>query len=112
MARSQKIPALSIIIPTLNEADHLPLLLADLNEWPYNFELIIVDGGSIDLTISIAQIQGIDVIKSSIGFARCTGDGIIDATIWDVAINPVYQGYGLGKQLMEYLMKDINIFRL
>ena len=65
MARSQKIPALSIIIPTLNEADHLPLLLADLNEWPYNFELIIVDGGSIDLTISIAQIQGIDVIESS-----------------------------------------------
>ena len=37
-----------------------------------------------------------------IGFARCTGDGIIDATIWDVAINPVYQGYGLGKQLMSY----------
>ena len=65
MARLQKIPNLSIIIPTLNEADHLPLLLADLNEWPYNFELIIVDGGSIDLTISIAQIQGIDVIKSS-----------------------------------------------
>ena len=26
-----------------------------------------------------------------IGFARCTGDGVIDATIWDVAINPVYQ---------------------
>ena len=39
-----------------------------------------------------------------IGFARCTGDGFIDATIWDVAINPVYQGYGLGKQLMSYLM--------
>ena len=64
MARSQKIPALSIIIPTLNEADHLPLLLADLNEWPYDFELIIVDGGSKDLTISIAEIQGLDVIKS------------------------------------------------
>ena len=28
-----------------------------------------------------------------IGFARCTGDGVIDATIWDVAINPVYQGF-------------------
>ncbi len=64
MARLQKIPTLSIIIPTLNEADHLPLLLADLNESPYSFELIIVDGGSIDLTISIAKIQGIDVIKS------------------------------------------------
>ena len=38
-----------------------------------------------------------------IGFARCTGDGVIDATIWDVAINPVYQGYGLGKQLGEHM---------
>ena len=43
-----------------------------------------------------------------IGFARCTGDGIIDATIWDVAINPVYQGYGLGKQLMKYLMRSLK----
>ena len=65
MARLPKFPTISIIIPTLNEAFHLPLLLADLNEWPYNFELIIVDGGSIDLTISIAQIQGIDVIECS-----------------------------------------------
>ncbi len=64
MARSQKFSTLSIIIPTLNEAHHLPLLLADLNAWPYNFELIIVDGGSTDLTISIAEIQGVDVIKS------------------------------------------------
>ena len=64
MARSQKVPTLSIVIPTLNEALHLPLLLSDLNVWANDFELIIVDGGSIDLTISIAQIQGVDVIKS------------------------------------------------
>ena len=64
MARSPKFPTLSIIIPTLNEAIHLPLLLADLNAWPYDFELIIIDGGSIDLTISIAQLQGANVIKS------------------------------------------------
>ena len=43
-----------------------------------------------------------------IGFARCTGDGVIDATIWDVAINPVYQGYGLGKQLMSYLIRTLR----
>ena len=43
-----------------------------------------------------------------IGFARCTGDGFIDATIWDVAINPVYQGSGLGKQLMLYLMRSLK----
>ena len=64
MARLQKLPTLSIIIPTLNEATHLPLLLADLNEWPYGYELIIVDGGSTDLTTSIAKIQGLDVINS------------------------------------------------
>jgi len=64
MARLQNFPTLSIIIPTLNEAIHLPLLIADLNAWPYNFELILVDGGSTDLTVSIAQIQGVDVIKS------------------------------------------------
>ncbi len=64
MARLQKFPALSIIIPTLNEATHLPLLLADLNAWPYDFELNVVDGGSSDLTISIAKIQGHNVINS------------------------------------------------
>ena len=64
MARLQKFPTLSIIIPTLNEASHIPLLFADLNAWPYDFDLTIVDGGSKDLTISIAQIQGVNVIKS------------------------------------------------
>ena len=64
MARSQQFPTLSIVIPTLNEADHLPLLLADLNEWPNNFDLTLVDGGSTDLTISIAKIQGVSVINS------------------------------------------------
>ena len=63
MARLQKFPNLSIIIPTLNEANHLPLLFADLNAWPYDFELIIVDGGSMDLTTSIAQIQGVDAVS-------------------------------------------------
>ena len=39
-----------------------------------------------------------------VGFARCTGDGILEATVWDVAINPVYQGLGLGKELMKYIL--------
>ena len=63
MARSQKFPTLSIIIPTLNEANHLPLLFSDLNTWPYTFDLTIVDGGSTDSTISIAKIQGVNVIN-------------------------------------------------
>ena len=70
MARLQKLPTLSIIIPTLDEASHLPLLLADLNAWPYEFDMTIVDGGSKDLTISIAQIQGLNIIKSFLFIIR------------------------------------------
>ena len=44
-----------------------------------------------------------------VGFARCTGDGILEATIWDVAINPVYQGLGLGKELMKYILKELKM---
>ncbi len=43
-----------------------------------------------------------------IGFARCTGDGILEATVWDVVIHPVYQGSGLGKQLMNYLLESLR----
>jgi len=64
LARLQKIPTLSVIIPTLNEANHLPLLFADLKAWPYDLNLTIVDGGSKDLTISIAQINGANILKS------------------------------------------------
>ena len=44
-----------------------------------------------------------------VGFARCTGDGILDATVWDVAIHPVYQGFGLGKELMNYVLKSLKV---
>ncbi len=43
-----------------------------------------------------------------VGFARCTGDGILEATVWDVAVNPVYQGLGLGKELMKYILKELK----
>ncbi len=49
-----------------------------------------------------------DKFPRLVGFARCTGDGILEATIWDVAINPVYQGLGLGKVLMKYLLKKLK----
>ncbi len=86
MVRSQKIPTLSIIIPTLNEATHLPLLLADLNASPPDFELTIVDGGSSDFTTSISKINGVSVIKSpkknrgyqlKIGASKATGDWLL-----------------------------------
>ena len=36
-----------------------------------------------------------------IGCARATSDGIYRATIWDVVIHQDYQGFGLGRKLVE-----------
>ena len=47
-------------------------------------------------------------VPKLVGFARCTGDGVIDATVWDVAVHPLYQGAGLGKQLMAYVLTQLQ----
>ena len=36
-----------------------------------------------------------------IGCARATSDGIYRAAIWDVVVHPDYQGFGLGRKLVE-----------
>lgn len=51
-----KKPFFSIIIPALNEEKYLPKLLGDLSAQTYqDFEVIVVDGGSKDKTISLAN---------------------------------------------------------
>nr|YP_010619573.1 hypothetical protein PN023_pgp191 [Tayloriella tenebrosa]WAX03586.1 hypothetical protein [Tayloriella tenebrosa] len=46
--------------------------------------------------------------KKLIGFARVTSDGSFNATIWDVAIDPEFQGQGLGKALMNEVIKNLR----
>ena len=55
---------ISIIIPTINEANNLPLLLSDLSILQKEGEIIIVDCGSEDKTIDIANIYGAKIYKS------------------------------------------------
>ena len=55
---------ISIVIPTINEANNLPLLLSDLSIIQKVGEIIIVDCGSKDKTIDIANIYGAKVYKS------------------------------------------------
>ncbi len=55
---------ISIIIPTINEADNLPLLLSDLSSIQKEWEILIVDCGSEDKTIDIANIYGAKVCIS------------------------------------------------
>ena len=49
-----------------------------------------------------------DKFPRLVGFARCTGDGILEATVWDVAVNPVYQKLGLGKEIMKFILKELK----
>ena len=74
MARLNK--KLSIVIPTINEASRLPLLLADLNKWSDQLEICICDARSSDLTTLVAELAGalvIQVIEANRGFQLHTG---------------------------------------
>ncbi|XP_072976607.1 serotonin N-acetyltransferase 1, chloroplastic isoform X2 [Typha angustifolia] len=45
--------------------------------------------------------------KQLIGMARATSDHAFNATIWDVLVDPSYQGQGLGKALVEQLIRTL-----
>ncbi|KAK4377423.1 hypothetical protein RND71_003719 [Anisodus tanguticus] len=45
--------------------------------------------------------------KKLIGMARATSDHAFNATIWDVLVDPSYQGQGLGKVLIEKLIRTL-----
>lgn len=60
---------ISIVIPTLNEAQRLKATLAPLLGLE-NIEIIVVDGGSSDGTIEIAKQLSVRVISSSKGRGR------------------------------------------
>ena len=42
-----------------------------------------------------------------VGMARCTSDGAFNATIWDVLVDPEFQGLGLGKALVEGMTRTL-----
>ena len=96
---------ISIIIPTINEANNLPLLLSDLSSIQKEGEIIIVDCGSEDKTVDIANNYGAKVCISkernrgfqlNLGANSSKGDWLIflhaDTRLthdWFRKINPV-----------------------
>ena len=80
-------PTVSVVIPTLNEAENLPHVLPRL---PYDMidEVILVDGGSTDDTVEVARklLPSIKIVNEHrqgkgaalrSGFAAATGDIVI-----------------------------------
>ena len=120
---------ISIIIPTLNEANNLPLLLTDLLTTYKEGEIIIVDCGSEDRTIDVANIYGAKVYRSKeknrglqldIGAKNSQGEWLIflhaDTRLthdWFRKINSVLKG---DKKYIYYFKFKINhkkmIFRV
>jgi uncharacterized protein len=61
-------PYLSIVIPTLNEADRIGRLVATLRA--PDIQIVVVDGGSWDATPQVAREAGAEVIDAPRGRAR------------------------------------------
>ena len=56
-------PKISIIVPTLNEEKNIKDFLDSLEKQTWtNFEIIVVDGGSTDKTINIAESHQTKII--------------------------------------------------
>lgn len=45
--------------------------------------------------------------RELIGMARATSDHAFNATIWDVLVDPRFQGQGLGKALVEQMIRSL-----
>ena len=76
---------ISIIIPSLNEAQKLPATLKSLKRRNINLEIIVSDGASRDGTLNIAHEAGVTVLKTvrgrgqqlAVGAAKATGDVLV-----------------------------------
>ena len=79
-------PRVSVVIPAMNEAENLPYAFSRLPEGLY--EVILVDGHSVDDTVAVAESlrPGVRIVTQSgkgkgnamaDGFAACTGDIIV-----------------------------------
>ncbi|MCD6310656.1 MAG: glycosyltransferase family 2 protein [Candidatus Eremiobacteraeota bacterium] len=126
---------ISIIIPTLNEDKNLPFVFADIlrvmdnSNYPW-FEIIVVDGGSSDRTVEVAERFGARIIEhrggkgSALrrGWNEAKGDIIItmDADCSNVAeellmlINGIKNGFDIcmGSRFMEGgNSEDISLIR-
>ncbi len=64
-------PWLSVIIPTLNEANYLGPTLASLRisgagcRWGVDAEVLVSDCGSLDGTVALAQSMGVEVVRET-----------------------------------------------
>lgn len=68
-----------------------------------------------DLKIAIANSNPVVTVWDGdrlIGFARATSDGVYRAGIWDVVVDPDFQGVGLGRKLVQTVLSHPLVSRV
>ncbi|MBI4907283.1 MAG: TIGR04283 family arsenosugar biosynthesis glycosyltransferase [Acidobacteria bacterium] len=70
---------ISAIIPALNEESEIANTIEAVRSLPDTIEVIVVDGGSCDRTVPIAQGMGVRVIQSARGRGRQMHEGALAA---------------------------------
>ena len=115
--RSNLLPKLSIIIPTFNAQKYLPLCLESIKKQDYpknKLEILIVDGGSADRTLTIAKQYRAKIIHNpkkiaeygkTIGIKSSTGKYFI---LLD-SDNEIVETDWLRKMVVP-MLKEKNIF--
>jgi glycosyltransferase involved in cell wall biosynthesis len=69
----------SIIVPTLNEQAHIVATLNALQQLSGDKEILVVDGGSTDATVSLARSQGVTVLEAPKGRGPQMHAGALEA---------------------------------
>ena len=58
------------------------------------------------LVVTLWEVKG--ERRCLVGFARATSDHAFNATVWDVVVHPRWQSKGLGKALMQYMIRKLR----
>ena len=76
-------PAISIVIPTLNESEYLPKLLGSIKKQTFtDYEVIVADAGSKDGTVEAAEKEGALVVAGGMpGVGRNRGARVANGDI-------------------------------
>jgi rSAM/selenodomain-associated transferase 2 len=109
--RPEEQPLLSIIIPTLNEGAALGATLEAVARVRGRVEVIVVDGGSDDETVAVAERFGARVITSRRGRGLQMHAGAVAAqgeVLWFVHADTLVPAAG-GAQIKEALARDPGI---
>ncbi|XP_062111259.1 GCN5-related N-acetyltransferase 1, chloroplastic [Humulus lupulus] len=61
---------------------------------------------ALDNTDALLWIE-YEKTQRPVAFARATGDGVFNSIIWDVVVDPSFQGIGLGKAVVERLVEEL-----